>query len=1156
MEQVYYTQCPMGYGLGATSGFQLKRISRKYPRSGDFRHLAMNVRMAGLTVVSPKTLRYRRDGETAEIAWLAPRAREYEVCQGDAEKSRLTGRPGGLFAHGLRLDDAEMEALDQWPAGLLDWSFWVESDPRPTAGVALEPLEIAEPTLAGRRLRPEFEAVAPLADCWETGFLAEIWNALANAVRQGRTLFLIDESGPPGESRIGELVALLTFAFPRFMRPALTFSTYDDRPENLPGFRIQGTAPTCRPDRARLLALGSVVDLGGRTVEPREEPARWARRLAEWFHQRDKAAWTQTCSVLAPKLARSASTADVWESRWLDPLFGLRSMVGLDPERLRTAENRAEFAELANWAVERRLGAFWARQFPPTWWRVAHERVGASDSLRGALLDQSRMPELWSSPHRAVAGRQSPEAAPSIEATAIAWGEVVGLWFGGLDEPRWRGAVGRFLRGVPEAVHSRFLVGLLRSKPDRAESTWNWLEAEGRVAPSRLLPLKASRFVTPKPQVHSLRTLFQDVLGTDHLLPTVLDVLAEELADRPKDRPILADLLGEAFERFRGSVDVAPYARRLSELLDWALPRRDVGEWLTPLLRRLFVPPGEPDDWRLLRDQTATTLQPVLARVALTVALDSELGSRPFLWAVEELLLRLKPEQRPEDRRRPSREDDWSDPDQTWPNAYLQRLPQNLDRIDGFFPATQASTALSRWIQEARDDRLPRISPENRRLLDSWERIAQARASGKAEELLQIPQSEIPSHDQARWLGLILERLGDATSSTFFDDLAACGRAWNGSFAAGSSHLDELARPLARALIPFRKHPETWFRHLRRLLNSLGVDQEPDQGLGPESLASRMVAETCRWGRDFDPWPLRQFLFRQDAWRVLAADLGRGFSDITGSEAPALLDDWDRSMTRGPFEMPRFFELALNVCRGAHLANVVTSRADALKAIGRLSWWDAPKVPDARDDLRDAVARRVPMDPFGTRNARPLREWMVHPPNPFDPSLTEQAAPHEGELRPLHGESERSYRHFSRLGLARWCCLHALLTLEEPHSNIRTDWRVLYDTIRPLPMTELPEDDRYRFLAWIIQRTEVYNDLLIPRLARWLHLNQMTDLERIQCWSDPIQSIVEVSNPANREGLGDFIHGLQKELRTVCEEARESERSRSRTAASTRPKLA
>ena len=36
MKQIYYTQCPIGYGLGASNGFQIKRLTPGYPISGDF----------------------------------------------------------------------------------------------------------------------------------------------------------------------------------------------------------------------------------------------------------------------------------------------------------------------------------------------------------------------------------------------------------------------------------------------------------------------------------------------------------------------------------------------------------------------------------------------------------------------------------------------------------------------------------------------------------------------------------------------------------------------------------------------------------------------------------------------------------------------------------------------------------------------------------------------------------------------------------------------------------------------------------------------------------------------------------------------------------------------------------------------------------------
>src|SRR4051812_50031599 len=111
MEQIYYTQCPVGYGLGASNGFQVKRISAGYPASGDFRHLGLRAFPGGGRTLAPPALRYRREGDVAEVAWLTPRAHEYETERG------FWGRPGGHFAHGLRLDLSELAPIRPRPAG-------------------------------------------------------------------------------------------------------------------------------------------------------------------------------------------------------------------------------------------------------------------------------------------------------------------------------------------------------------------------------------------------------------------------------------------------------------------------------------------------------------------------------------------------------------------------------------------------------------------------------------------------------------------------------------------------------------------------------------------------------------------------------------------------------------------------------------------------------------------------------------------------------------------------------------------------------------------------------------------------------------------------------------------------------------------------------
>ena len=133
MEQIYYTQCPIGYGLGASNGYQVKRISPSYPQGADFRHLGLRPFIAATRQPAPSTLRYRRDGDAAEIAWLTPRDREFET-----EKGRW-GPPGGHFAHGIRLDRGELQAIKNWPAGLFNAACWKRADAEPSRGARRTP---------------------------------------------------------------------------------------------------------------------------------------------------------------------------------------------------------------------------------------------------------------------------------------------------------------------------------------------------------------------------------------------------------------------------------------------------------------------------------------------------------------------------------------------------------------------------------------------------------------------------------------------------------------------------------------------------------------------------------------------------------------------------------------------------------------------------------------------------------------------------------------------------------------------------------------------------------------------------------------------------------------------------------------------------------
>ena len=149
--------------------------------------------------------------------------------------------PAVSSRHGLRLDAHDMARLRHWPAGLMGQSFWKRDDAGPTLGAPPAPIELPPP------IASEFETAARLATGRDPDFLARLLAALAIAARDGRTLVVIERP-----ERLGDLIALLTLAFPEVLRAVLTFSTYHDRPEELTGYRLQGAVPDPRRSRQAL----------------------------------------------------------------------------------------------------------------------------------------------------------------------------------------------------------------------------------------------------------------------------------------------------------------------------------------------------------------------------------------------------------------------------------------------------------------------------------------------------------------------------------------------------------------------------------------------------------------------------------------------------------------------------------------------------------------------------------------------------------------------------------------------------------------------------------------------------------------------------------------------------------------------------------------
>ncbi len=858
MEQVYYTQCPMGHGLGAAGGFQLKRISAGYPRSADFRSLGLKVQMSGLSVLSPKVLRFRWEGDEAEIVWLSPRAREFEVAVGDGSKTRQYGRPGGLFAHGLRLRPDEFAGLDEWPAGLFGWEVWVESDPVPTAGKALDPIELNEQRLQARRWRPRLSALSGLAARYSRERLASLLHSVAEVSRSGRTLFLFDESNKASGENLAELIALLTFAFPKGMRRELTFSTFHDRPSALPGYRIQGTTGLGRADLPSMQALGIVEELAG-APRSRTHLPRWAATLAGWLIEGNEIAWESTCETLFPMVTMKLSREQVWDDASLDALFSFVEWNGLPPERMADRSVREQVGGLVSWVAKAGLGRVWRESHGPSWWSNALRASGASGTACSVLLAQAR----WARSEKGA------EPSAGIADEARRWAEVVAQGFGAREESDWQKAVRTFLGGLPGAGLLPFLSALMTAAPERAESTLAWLQ-EAAVVPSALvLPLWAVRQLGPPAALDRLRKVLVRAMVRPDAILRVLQALQSELHVRDQPAETLSTALADALFGARASLPPDAWQELWTAIVSWAIRGPEPAGWLSATLNRTFSPPFDSEDWSSLVHRLPDRDRPAFVPLALSTTRSLPGDGRAYLWSVEALWLARPPEERTESL---APAEDWSNPDRTWVNAYLERLPADLDQFARLFPPSGAESTLSRWIDAARRSAPPTLSPRNRERLDSWERVEQARRSGMPRSMLQISSSEVPESDRGRWLSRILEGLGKADRPGYLEDLEFCGQAWSQTFESGSPHLPLVAEPLAKALEPFVATPGQWLETLESMESRLHISDR-DAPVRSVGLVAHILAETGRIRSGHELWNLRRAALRSENWPILRLDL-------------------------------------------------------------------------------------------------------------------------------------------------------------------------------------------------------------------------------------------------------------------------------------------
>ncbi|RUL89388.1 hypothetical protein [Tautonia sociabilis] len=1058
MEQIYYTQCPMGYGLGASNGFQIKRIGAGYPASGDVRHLAFRAFLPGSNgkVMAPGTLRYRRVGTVAEVAWLEPRAREYETERGQ------WGRPGGHFAHGIRLDPDEFEAIAHWPAGLFGLPLWRRSDPEPSRGRRPDDLVIGRDSLA---VPPDFEHVAPLVDL-DPDSLALLLAAVAEAVRSNRALFLID-----APDRLGPRIAALTFAFPSALRGELTLSTYHDRPEELSGFRIQGTVPSPLLNRAVLAGLGPIADLAAGRFEPATPPPSWARSLAAWLTRRepgDADDWTATEARC--RLARLPDDpAVLWSDAWLDGLIHQAEALRSPGSASSPGFDWARLSRQASWADAAGLSSELADACDPSWWENAPRDLDRNREAKIAFWTLALSSSTW--------------PRSSLEEAAH-WG-VVASRFWSRGDPTFRSRVlARTLRQIsPVSQRSRFLDGLIRSSPaEEAHEALDWLDRSGGGDPEVLLPLRARlgvRLLREQRRADALESVVRAAIDRVRSLPATLDLIADEAGASPEARPIVEFVCGE--------IEHAPPEAR-SAFERWALARTGLGgqNWLAPAVRLLLATEIRRPDWDALRDRTPEALRPRLATVCLAVASGPDASPVAYSWAVESLVLRLSTPDRPESPE--------------WVDRYLDRIgsPLRLARR-----LVELGEPLSSWIETA--ERAGGLSSR------SLDRIADAEVLARL--IIGPPEypgldllQRLPSDDRAPVLGLLLDRLAGGSFEASGPILERCVLAWPGAFDAGSEGLPPLSGPLSGLLLPFLREPAAWADRVDQLRGLLGVADSEGPNWPPDGIASAIAVECCRWADEPEhSWAIRSFLLRDPRrYRALAPDLRRELLEEPVRRAGEVSQRWSLTLDKGEHSA-RFFEALLNACDGPRLAEVVPTFARELRTLGPIHWWHSGPKDGKISDARAAFARLVPMAPIpSSREVPSVEAWLLgrEPTPAFSSVRNEPDFPLEF-VDPVPVPKPTAVtpgNELSSIAQLRWGCIRALTEFHWKGKTDEARWKDLsrwksVDPSKPdtIPtdvprVWELDEPDRAAFVAWLILALKHpgRGTIQLESMARWI----------------------------------------------------------------------
>jgi hypothetical protein len=862
-----------------------------------------------------------------------------------------------------------------------------------------------------------------------------------------------------------------------------------------------------------------VADLERDWVDPAPEPARWAVTLAGWLSRRGPAeakSWNEL-HALARHAGERQPPGTIWSADWMERLFDAHAMLRGAERPPPSVEAWRALDDLTGWARRWRLGRLCAKARPPRWWLAngADQR-----EARGALLAHLGLPEAWSGPARGAE-----------------WGQAVARALRNGTNDEQRVAALSALSAAPETQRAGFVHALLEGWPgDGSEETLRWLKGQDGLDPEVLLPSEvrgAAQAVLGRGDAAPLRDVLARALASRSALTATLDALEQEARRGPGARSKLAPVLADALERARPAA--------LAGGQRWALQQGEAAhDWLEPFLSRRFADPANREEWLALVERTPPELRPVLAQVVLRLTARPDLHDA-YTWCVEEVLLRIPENNRPEDP--------------VWAGLYLDRSPSDLRLIDRLFHPADGPRAVLDWLQRAHDR--DELTDEHLSRLRNLRALHRALLSGDGRGLGRVDFTSVAVADRAALLGRLIARSDTRSTESLTYLLGWCRDAWPGAFSPGAIRLESLAEALAGAEVfaRSRSEPAAWWQALGAVLDHLQLRASRHDGLEPDGLAAEMVAATSRLIDDeAGRWTFRRFvLYQEPGWRLLAGDVRRELRGHDLAGGLAVFRRWDDALDKGPWSH-RFFEVFLNAAGDDLVAAIVGERASDLRVFD-LAWWSFGQTPGASPDLRDRYARGAPLAPLDEARLAAVERWLFpvrRPAAPARASTTSDLVPLEPIEPPPSHAAVKDIGRLSAFARVRWRCVQALSEFVNAAGILSSArWSTLI-AARDVPrIDQLDDRERYRFVAWLIKMTdELEVDLgLVPtaELAEWLWRLNVTDASRIEAgWARELEGLAEVP-PELRQERKQYVSALCDRLALLRFRAGEAGRKASST---------